>query len=574
MNTNKALGFMVLLLLSFVLAGCGGGSGGDGNNDDGGGGGGSGGGGTDTLSPMVVSTVPADGATAVGRNVILNATFSEDMLETTINGGSFTLTGSTGTVTGTLSYNSTTKTAFLVPDAPLEQGASYTASLAATITDLAGNALTPLSWGFTVSNRRWATPVSIGSASVDPFNLPVKTDAAIDANGNIIAVWERDGDIWANRYDVGNGWGTAVAVESDSNVYAFSPQLAVAPNGNAIVVWEQTEYNAQSNNYYQHVLAGFYTPGSGWGLPEYLETETALDAYEPHVDFDSSGNAMVVWVQYDDINLDSDVWANRYEAGSGRWQGAELVDGDTATAANPQLAFDVSGNAMVVWWDSLPNSGSAIWARRYDANTGWQASSDSLASHASETLSDPRVGFDGSGNALVVWQQFDSAAWTFSIWANHYVVGNGWNGAMALEQDTVGSHSAPSLAVNASGEAMAVWTYNDRTIAGIQASRYVAGSGWSTPENINARIGNADTSQVAMDATGNAVVVWAEGDTNGWLSAWSNRYEIGSGWGTAELLENDPGDVSWLPKVVMNASNGSAMAVWAQDGSVWANRLE
>jgi len=574
--------FLIVLFLAsvLILSACGGGGGGNGGS----GGGGGGGGGGDTTSPTVLGTSPTDSATNVGRSTIVVAVFSENLDAATVNNASFTLTGGSGTVTGTISFDVPTLSARFVPDTTLEPLTMYTASLAGSITDVAGNPLTAMSWSFTTDNKGWGSAVIIDNASVDS----VAPRMAMDIAGNAMVVWEQDGYIWSNRYTAGSGWGGPAEVYSSLNpdVYSWKPEVAVAPNGDAIAVWQQNELNS-SLDWHYHVLASYYTAAtSSWGAPQYLGdtpvADAVEDAYDPQVAIDSAGNALVVWTQTDTTHSDLDVWANRYLAVGG-WQGAGLVDGDTATVENPQVAFDAAGNALVVWWDSSV-AGSAIWARRHEpAGTGWQATV-SLGSDTNEVLSDPHLAFDASGNAIVVWQQFNSTDWIFSVWANRYQAGTtSWSGAQLLEHDDVGDHSDPAIAMDPDGNAMAVWAYNDLHIVGIQASRYVQGTdSWTTPEDINARVGNAMVPSVAMDSNGNAIAVWVEGDGGPYFSLWTNRYVPGSGWGTIELVEYNDGHVGgtgmW-PQVAIDDTDGSAIAVWAQDttgsrSEIWANRFE
>src|ERR671935_193228 len=70
---------------------------------------------TITGPPTVTSTTPADGATGVATSIAPTATFSRDMDATTITSSSFTLTGPSGAVAASVSYNATTKTATLTP---------------------------------------------------------------------------------------------------------------------------------------------------------------------------------------------------------------------------------------------------------------------------------------------------------------------------------------------------------------------------------------------------------------------------------------------------------------------------
>ena len=63
--------------------------------------------------------------------------------------------------------------------------------------------------------------------------------------------------------------------------------------------------------------------GVGWGLPELIETDDADDADNPQVAIDANGNALAVW--YQDDGMRTNIWSNRYTAGSG-WGMAELIE--------------------------------------------------------------------------------------------------------------------------------------------------------------------------------------------------------------------------------------------------------
>jgi Ice-binding-like/Bacterial Ig-like domain len=103
----------------------------------------------DATRPRVLVTDPATtkpGPTpGVPANSAVTATFSEDMAAATINGTSFTLTCVAPCVSpaGTVTYDITSRTAVFTPAAALAVNPSYTytATITAAATDLAGNAL-------------------------------------------------------------------------------------------------------------------------------------------------------------------------------------------------------------------------------------------------------------------------------------------------------------------------------------------------------------------------------------------------------------------------------------------------
>jgi hypothetical protein len=100
-------------------------------------------------APTVIpnGTVPTANATNVDRTTNVKATFSEDMMASSINGQTFKLfkKGSTTKISATVSYNPTTKTATLNPfgstTTRLARGTTYKAVVTTGAKDLAGNQL-------------------------------------------------------------------------------------------------------------------------------------------------------------------------------------------------------------------------------------------------------------------------------------------------------------------------------------------------------------------------------------------------------------------------------------------------
>jgi N-acetylneuraminic acid mutarotase len=110
---------------------------------------------SDTIVPTITGVTPADGATdaAVSANAV--ATFSEAMDATTVGASTFTLTrqGSSIPVAAAVTYDSTNDRAVLNPDAELEVGVTYTATVSRGVRDQAGNALAEDKvWSFTTSS--------------------------------------------------------------------------------------------------------------------------------------------------------------------------------------------------------------------------------------------------------------------------------------------------------------------------------------------------------------------------------------------------------------------------------------
>ncbi|MFO8050666.1 MAG: hypothetical protein R6V01_03080, partial [Thermoplasmatota archaeon] len=290
---------------------------------------------------------------------------------------------------------------------------------------------------------------------------------------------------------------------------------------------------------------------SGWGTAQIIETDNSGSAYDPQVAFDPSGNAIAVWRQHDGTRYN--IWANRYEAGTG-WGTAQLIETDNSGAAyGPEVAFDPSGNAIAVWHQS-DGTRYNIWANRYEAGTGW-GTAQLIETDNSGDAYDPQVAIDPSGNAIAVWRQHDGTR--YNIWANRYEAGTGWGTAQLIETDNSGDAYDPQVAIDPSGNAIAVWRQYDGTQNNIYANRYTAGAGWGAAQIIETdNSGYAYDPQVAFDPEGNAIAVWHQSD-GGVSNILANRYTAGTGWGTAQLIETDNSGHAYDPQVAIDPSGNA-----------------
>ena len=406
----------------------------------------------------------------------------------------------------------------------------------------------------------WGNALPIELVTTHPFHPQV----AVDGLGNAVAVWSQDDgyalSLWSNRYVVREGWGTAELIETNNSGDADEPLVAVDGSGNAVVVW------CQWNETGPNVWSNRYVVGEGWGTAQMIETSERTTIY-PRVAVDSSGSAIAVWCQDDGISH-YNIWSNRFVPGAG-WGAPELAQTDSAWhAEGPQVAVDMRGNATAVWRQS-DGVRDNIWSNRYVVGTGW-GTAEMIEDQDGYVLY-PQVSVSGSGDAVSVWVQHDGVR--ESLWSNRYIVGEGWGTAELVELDDDSNVYEPRVVVDGSGNATVVWIQYVGGELNLWSKRYVAGEGWGAAEVIEAQTWDAWSPQVAVDPSGNVTAVWFQGDSL-LGSIWSNRYVVGTGWGDAEMIEFGAGDAD-VPDVAVDQS-GDAVAVWSQyDGSryrVWSNR--
>ena len=170
---------------------------------------------------------------------------------------------------------------------------------------------------------------------------------------------------------------------------------------------------------------------------------------------------------------------------------------------------------------------------------------------------------DPAGNGLAVWYQSDGTR--NNIWSNRYTLGIGWGTAEKIESNDNNALD-PRAALDAIGNALVVWRQADS----IWSNRFTTGTGWGIANEIVSGSGVAYSPEVAADSFGNTIAVWNsyDGVENSILA---NRYVIGVGWGTASTIGIGAG-----PQVAINP-DGDTLVVWQQGNSsqteIWSKRF-
>jgi hypothetical protein len=427
-------------------------------------------------------------------------------------------------------------------------------------------------------NILWAVDVRVNSDSGAAYQqFPA---VAVDRNGNAVVVWEdyRNGatDIYTQKLD-GNGtrlWAADVRVNSGSGTaYQRYPAVAVDGSGNVIVAWED----------YRNGVPDIYTQkldGNGtwlWAADVRVNSDggTAYQQY-PVVAMDGSGNAVIVWV--DDRNGHGNIYAQKLD-GNGNWLWAADVqvnsDSGTATQWFPAVAVDGSGNDIVVWED-YRNGAPHIYAQKLGGNGNWLWAADVQVSSEGGTGYQrfPAVAVDRSGNAIVVWENYRGGD-SSDIYAQK-LDGNGnrlWAASVRVSSNSgTASQWSPAVAVDGSGKAIVVW-HDYRNGDGDIYAQKLDGSGnwlWSADMRVNSDSGTAvqRLPAVAVDRSGNTVIVWTD-ERNGDQDIYAQKLNgDGNGLWPIDIRTNSDGGTAHQGEAAVAVDeNGNAIVVWHDERS-------
>lgn len=446
------------------------------------------------------------------------------------------------------------------------------------------------------------------SEAIDP-------QVAIDGNGNAIAVWLQNAGtdpilgnvngVYYNRFTM-DAWGAAKLMENLTGE-SLSTRIAADNNGNAIVLWIQ-HWEPPGGGQDQYGAYTSHFSSEAWGTPILLGISSEFNFfYDPQIVVNSKGDAVVVLEARGSLD-DRNVYATTYV--SGAWSALKVLTPDLTEAGGARVAMDDNDNIIVMWFQfdtgdgpNDPNNGinyaryhSGAWSapiKLIDGDAVYQIAMDNqghaiallaiggdivalqffpgtwgvanLVEHQAGFASQPQEAMASNGDAIVVWQQFDGGH--DSVYSRMYV-GGVW-GPVTLVEHGTGDAWSPQVAMNDQGNAIVVWQqYDGSSHLSLYAKCLTSGI-WGPVKLLEYASGDAWSPQVALDCSGNSVVVWTQYDSSSHLSVYARQFSSGS-WGPVTALENGNGN-AWSPQVAMDC-NGNTIVVWSQlDGTFHMN---
>ena len=339
-----------------------------------------------------------------------------------------------------------------------------------------------------------------------------------DGGGGTIIVWSdfRSGDldIYAQKLDAaGNSvWpldGVPICKQAGSQ---SNPRVLSDGAGGAFVVWEDARVSVTDINIYvQRVNAQGVNL---WGNGGVLVCGAANHQRQPVLSPNGLGGVLIAWV--DERGTDADIYAQRVTASGVPQWAANGVAVCTATGiqGDPGVVTDTQGGALVAWRDE--RAGVDVYGQRVNEQGVAQWTANGVViSAAAGNQEGPAVIVDGSGGMIVSW--IDSRGADQDVYAQR-VTGAGagsWTANGVPVCVTTGHQRRPRLCTDGSGGAIVVWEDGRGANTDVYAQR-VAGSNGATqwlPATGVAVCNAADeqlTPSVVVDPVGGAIVAWSD----------------------------------------------------------------
>jgi len=407
------------------------------------------------------------------------------------------------------------------------------------------------------SSSEWDKPARLSAAGLPGQSFT--PDVAINVDGAAVTTWrysdEEDNFSALSRTISGSAMDGEQLISNVTEQDISSLQVAISDNGDGVAVWRQ--FDGVRWNLWTAQLDAI----AGWQAP-YLVEESSGTVQQTHLAMNGAGTAVAVWRQYDGVRYD--IWSSRYNSGNGVWSQPVLIE-DEATDTNGGVHVQVAedGSAMAVWGQRDVGDPFQIWRNHMSDDGSWGLA-QTLDTSEAGSAAEPHVAISPVGTALVVWQRFVDG--TSRIQARRCNLENLICSAVAnLDPDLSGQSLYPRIAIDDLGRAIAVWESSGH----VYASRHDNDgspwqTSWSAPITLQASDDSADSIDLAMDDSGNAVAIWVAADdvTGPYIAA--NRYREDLGLWTGEVKISRSVGGKLTPRIALD-ENGAGRAVWAQE---------
>jgi hypothetical protein len=195
------------------------------------------------------------------------------------------------------------------------------------------------------------------------------------------------------------------------------------------------------------------------------------------------------------------------------------------------------------------------------ASAGWLPATDISAEDEFGFEQIPQVAVGAPGDAVAVWPQLENR---YVIQASTKNAGGSWGPPVDISPPALSGEdsTAPQVAMNAAGDAVAIWAYRGSQIIIKGANRTPEGT-WTAAPGLSVPGGDLGFLDVAIDPAGRATALWTRHqiNTSDYVIEAVDRSPAGQ-WGEPVQL-SESGNNAWSPQLAVDSS-GHVVAVWSR----------
>lgn len=292
------------------------------------------------------------------------------------------------------------------------------------------------------------------------------------------------------------------------------------------------------------LISHVHSANLNWTRPPVVLSGTGVDATNPQIAIDASGNVIAAWVENNLIKASN-------KPVSGSWSSAVTISGSNSSAVS--LVMDSNGNSTAVWIE-----GGITKAASKTLAGSWSSSTSLSTSGASA----PALAVDTAGNVIAAWVR------SGNVETSTKPFGSNWQGKLTL---TSSAAATPSISIGGTGSstrAVVVWQGTSGTTKAVFASTKGITGSWTSSVQISDTEQNAAQPYVAVDSNANALAIWYAYDLIGnnyadVIVQSAERNFLTGNWSNISTLSL-PGirNPATLKAYVAYDTTGNAVAIW------------
>jgi hypothetical protein len=260
-----------------------------------------------------------------------------------------------------------------------------------------------------VAQRFNADLTPIGERIVLALNAHDVSDVDMNASGDFAVVWAIDngtlnGAQVVQRFNAA-GTSTSNMFTLVSNDNELISDVAIAPSGAFVVSYTADATSSDTNAHAFFQL--FDAQGERVGEAVQANTDDS-DLFWTAVDMEAAGNFVVAWGDGESEAVD----ARRFDS-NGQARGDQFRVSVADGASEPQVALDASGRFVVIWAGK-----DEVFARRYSAEGD---ATEIVTVYDGQNPQDLDIAADADGDYAVIWTEVSETSPNQGVYVRRYV---------------------------------------------------------------------------------------------------------------------------------------------------------
>ena len=409
----------------------------------------------------------------------------------------------------------------------------------------------------------WTSPVVLSTGGQG-----WEAAAAIDGNGNSVAVWDErttQDQLWSRSKPGTGNWGPVTQVSPALQTTSVFPAIRTSTAGLATAVWSDqsgvwTADRPPASNWNppQLLISGVSTPifvmnsrgdaaiawtvggprsssgsvmavlrpaGGAWTSQQVVASGVHVAA--DHAGIAANGAVIVTWESYNAVcskrycALSSYVLhASRQNAGSDTWVDSGPLLGPDKASHAARVALDSTGEAML---EALSSSGAFISATQGTSGGAWSSFNTIVNPQNTETIVTD-LASDDAGQVMLVYESIIAFTGSQALAVSGSISNNTWSSPVVLSgSDT--NVSQVYFALAPSGAAVTIWLSSSGTPAIHAITRANGMSSWNGPITVSGPGSSISPEAAAVDSSGNAIVIYSGYDAASVHTEYATNYQ-------------------------------------------------